>query len=289
MMCGASYIFMVGFAALCFLGLTATPAQAQNIADTAAMKEVFERDGYLLIRKIFDKEKLEGWQSFAPNYFVKNFEQLHDRGLTPFPQHGALGENGQLEWALGNGLENRFPEVTMTGRGRYELSLEEENIVVDMKVPSMDFMLEKLASFVPEFLQQEDVNGLNMTVALSVSSPGSIDEEWHTDSEHVSMEEHLPAHCLNVYVPIGQDITPKLGPTEMIVGSHYTTRQPKPYKIKADPSNPPRAPTIKVGDAFAFDCRLLHRGKPNRTDKDSTMLLLTFSLPSAIDSGKGEL
>jgi ectoine hydroxylase-related dioxygenase (phytanoyl-CoA dioxygenase family) len=280
-------MFMIGFAALCFLGLT-TPVRAQNFDDTVAMKEVFDRDGYLLVRKIVEKEQLAEWQEFSAHYFLKTFQQLHEKGLTPFPEHGRLRENGEIVWALEEGLQNRFPEVTMTGPGRYELSLAEENIVVDMDVPSIEFIVDKLSKFIPQFLEHSDLKDLNTTFALSVSSPGNTDETWHTDSGHVNMEEHMPAHCLNVYIPL-DDITPKLGPTEMIVGSHHETRQPQPYKIKADPSNPPRAPSMKVGDAFAFDCRLLHRGKPNRSDKDSPMLMFTFSHPSLQDAGKGEL
>ena len=50
---------------------------------------------------------------------------------------------------------------------------------------------------------------------------GGIDQAWHQDGGHLFEEgEHLPCHCLNVFVPL-VDITEQNGPTQFVLGSHH--------------------------------------------------------------------
>jgi Phytanoyl-CoA dioxygenase (PhyH) len=258
-----------------FVHVSLTIAGPANL-DTDVMKEVFEKDGYLLLRKFFDRDLLSQWEAFASSHFHKLFQHLHDNGVTPFPEHARMSSStGKIVYAIEEGTHNGYKEIVMRNPGRYELSLV-NNTFGDLEMPSIDSMVEQLSPFIPKFLHQDDMTEVNMVYSLIVSTPGTTSQHWHTDSEHLTLEEHLPCHCLNVFIPL-VDVTPRLGPTEVIPASHYLTRQPTPYEIPVDPKNPARAPSLKLGDAMVFDYRLLHHGKPNMSDQNRPVLVLTFS------------
>jgi hypothetical protein len=258
----------------------ATPSQG---LDTDVMKEVFEKDGYLILRKFFDKEELARWHDFAFQQFERLFQQLHDNGVTRFPEHARISSlTGELIYAMEEGTNEGYKEIVMRNPGRYDMSLVHDTFP-EIEKPSFDPLKEKLSQFIPNFLNQSDIKQLNMASSLIISTPGSTEQRWHTDSAHLNMEEHLPCHCLNVFIPL-VDVKQRMGPTELLPTSHYKTRQPMPYKIAVDPQNPAITPTLKLGDALIFDYRLLHRGKPNQSDKDRPVLILTFSQPTFHDT-----
>ena len=62
-----------------------------------------------------------------------------------------------------------------------------------------------------------------INTSLVVSLPGTQEQAWHCDGPHVSLTEHLPCHCLNVFIPL-IDITMDCGPTAFRPESHMMTR-----------------------------------------------------------------
>ena len=70
----------------------------------------------------------------------------------------------------------------------------------------MDSLCQQILSFpslmevVREILGEQDVSVVNASLVISMS--GSEDQAWHADGPHCSVTEHLPAHCLNVFVPL---------------------------------------------------------------------------------------
>jgi hypothetical protein len=273
----AAFVCLILFSSK-FVGATET-----KILDTDVMRDVFERDGYLILRKFFDRKELTNWHDYAFKQFERLFQHLHDSGVSRFPEHARISSStGKIIYAMEEGTDNGYKEIVMRSPGRYDISLVNDTFP-EIEKPSFDPFVQQLSQFIPKFLHQSDMSQLNMAYSLIISTPGSTEQRWHTDSEHLNMEEHLPCHCLNVLIPL-VDVTPRMGPTELLPTSHYKTRQPTPYKIAVDPQNPAKAPTLKLGDALIFDYRLLHRGKPNQTDKDRPVLVLTFSQPTFYDT-----
>ncbi|KAG7374026.1 phytanoyl-CoA dioxygenase family protein [Nitzschia inconspicua] len=259
----------------------ATPPN--NSDDVDEMKNVFEKDGYLLLRKIFEKQELSKWESFASQQFDSLFQRLYENGVTKFPEHARMSSStGKIVYAMEEGSNNGYSEIVMRSPGRYELSIR-NTTSRDTPMALFDTFVEQLSPFLPKFLHRNDMSDINMSYSLIVSTPGASHQSWHTDSEHLSMEEHLPCHCLNVFIPL-VNVSPRLGPTEIIPGSHFMTRQPTPYQIPVDPANPARAPTLKLGDAIVFDCRLMHHDKSNVSDQNRPVLALTFSQPTYHDT-----
>jgi ectoine hydroxylase-related dioxygenase (phytanoyl-CoA dioxygenase family) len=121
------------------------------------------------------------------------------------------------------------------------------------------------------------------TLSHITSLPGAPTQHWHRDTAEqlyasLGGSSLLPPHCVTLFLPL-VDLTPSLGPPQMLLGSHLpcdveqrsTLRVPddgggvwvterecshivsKPYKAVAD-----------AGAAILFDSRLMHRGSAPR-------------------------
>jgi ectoine hydroxylase-related dioxygenase (phytanoyl-CoA dioxygenase family) len=117
--------------------------------------------------------------------------------------------------------------------------------------------------------------------SLVVSSPGALDQAWHSDGPHISATEDLPCHCLNVFVPL-VNVTEQNGPTQFRPGSVNMTRNLKVEMLKAmarKTLRPIEGPTLSMGSVLLFDYRVLHRGTANRTAQPRPVLVYTFAKP----------
>lgn len=120
-----------------------------------------------------------------------------------------------------------------------------------------------------------------------MTRPRAREQSWHADGEHLfpAFGLHLPAHCVNVFVPL-VDVGADNGPTEFCPGSHRLTRRlADPHEQDDDLlerigfSGPTVTPELPAGSVLLFDYRLVHRGQANRTDADRPILYLTFAAP----------
>ena len=139
---------------------------------------------------------------------------------------------------------------------------------------------EVLHDTLKEIFKGEDYYLLGCSVVVSCADPGSADQQWHVDGGHVDGENHLPCHCLNVFIPL-VDLEPSLGPTEVRPGTHVYSRDMSKMMLGAKARKElktPVAPLLKKGDALLFDYRVLHRGKANVSETDDRpMLVLTYA------------
>ena len=135
-----------------------------------------------------------------------------------------------------------------------------------------------------------------MFVGVVASYPGAGVQKWHADGPHLFGPGYqLPAHCLNVFVPLQDMMNRALGGTEFCCKSHviknvveswsqlktmgstcevderdrHTTTDYAAEVISYTPAPP-------TGHAVVFDYRLLHRGLANTT-LNSTRLMLYFT------------
>lgn len=88
------------------------------------------------------------------------------------------------------------------------------------------------------------------------------------DNDLSDIDIHLPPYYMTVFIPL-VDITVENGPTEFIKCSFR--------EKEVDEANAPiYAPLLNPGDVIIFDGRTLHRGTPNRTDKEKLIAYITF-------------
>lgn len=104
---------------------------------------------------------------------------------------------------------------------------------------------------------------------LIVSHPGSEAQRWHMDTPHLfACREHLPVHSLTVFVPLC-DLVTSNGPTEFQLHTHIKANLPK-QKVHA-------TACCGAGSVVLYDTRIMHRGGPNASDTDRTLVYLTLS------------
>jgi hypothetical protein len=89
----------------------------------------------------------------------------------------------------------------------------------------------------------------------------------------------LPAHCLNVFIPL-VDVPLEKGPTEFKPNTQEFTKDTFRQMVGARARGelpPNQTPTLKVGDALLFDYRVLHRGRANVSAEPRPVMVLTYS------------
>ena len=119
---------------------------------------------------------------------------------------------------------------------------------------------------------------------IVLSLPGSAVQAWHVDGTHLFGKKcQCPPHCLDVFVPL-MDMTPALGPTEFIPGSHILDAAASLDKlllssgtnqhegsmggdgaVESIAASSRCAPLLRAGSAVIYDHRLVHRGTANTT------------------------
>lgn len=261
----------------------------QAFPKLAALDQVakeFHDDGYVVLSKAMETNALGEWREFGEKYFQQCFEILHQMGHIRAQNHQIVSEEtGSRDYTLGLSAKHGFREIVMRSPGRYELSLlnldfnrfRELTSANCLKIPDTSLIFSFLEPLLPKLLGPKDSIRL-CHLSLLVATPDSVDQGWHADGGHVSLHEHLPCHCFNVFIPL-QDIPLEMGPTEFRPGSHFLTRNLGPMMLAArcrKTLRPPVWSALSMGDVVVFDYRVLHRGRANNTDKNRFVLVCTF-------------
>lgn len=262
---------------------------AQQDERTAHLRNTFATDGYLCLPRALPREQVQQWsERYASGpFFRRIFEQLHKHGHTPFPTHrrsrssslSSINDENNTdgdtdrsltEFAMGQGVKHGFREIVMRSPARYEIAVTDDHCEAILEVikDRLPFVPELLCPANPSsndalLLTWKDVKIVNLSVV--VSTPGAPEQAWHADGGHVNLQEHVPCHCLNIFVPL-TTVTAESGPTELRPGTHYHTRHLTKFMLAAKARKslrPPVAPTMEPGDCLIFDYRILHRGKAN--------------------------
>jgi hypothetical protein len=258
---------------------------------TVSIATMFEQDGFVLLSEAVPSDLLQEWQIFGNDYFQWSFEVLHQLGHIPAPHcHDDTGN-----YTLGLGAKHGFREIVMRSPGRFELSLlnldenrfrcvraAKEHDVDSFLVPEIKAIVSVLEPLLPSLLGRNAMNDLKLChVSLLVAVPGSSDQGWHADGGHVSLSEHLPCHCVNIFIPL-HDVPLRMGPTEFRPGGHLLTRNLAPMLLAAKCRKTLRAPVwpaLQQQDVVVFDYRVLHRGRANTTETNRHVLVITYCEP----------
>ena len=293
-------------------------------AELLSIRDQFNREGYTVLKDFFAENPDDGdeslslvpllrddWYGFSTKYWDRIFEVLHQRGHISQPKH-VMNE----EYVRGKLRQPGFKEIVHRYPGRYELSLVRNTVRNDDSdsdsgvsllyhdMPALQPIIDKLEPVILSILKQhpnykeeeEGSNGTrkyNLLQSMLISAPGSESQKFHIDTKHLNDQEededvHLPAHIINVFIPLIDIKSNDLGPTELVPESHVQTRymyNPK-TRSKAKQLAPPVTPLMNVGDVLLFDFRILHRGLANTDLRNINrpLLVLAFSLPSFHDT-----
>ncbi|CAE7812702.1 csd [Symbiodinium sp. CCMP2592] len=178
-----------------------------------------------------------------------------------------------------------FHEVVLRSPGRYDVPCDFELFPTEL--------LEKFECIANELLAETEIQApqSRRVFAGTVRAlPSSERQIWHADSPHVS-PEHKGPHLLNVLVAT-RNLSKKMGPTELVPGSHVLTNHlhPKaqfstellyqragngPDKIGA--TQLPVAAEMDAGSVLIFDDRILHRGGENVSVENRDVVFFSYA------------
>lgn len=118
-------------------------------------------------------------------------------------------------------------------------------------------------------------------LAAIISEPGAAPQLLHSDTLYT------PLPCLfSAFIAL-QDVSPTMGPTRFLLGTHAEVAHRKvseacdqdfaPALRRADSS----VAVLRTGEAALYDSRLIHCGGANRSSERRVLLTITFRHPAA--------
>lgn len=221
----------------------------------ARAAEAFHRDGFIVLEALFEKGAVDVVRERGEGSFDELQGMIAARGLS-----------------LGIGIKEGFCEVVQRHPHRFEMPYQMDRPEIASFVTGNARLMDTVHAILGH-----DCDCINKSLVLSL--PGAKDQGWHVDGGHVSLSQHLPCHCLNVFIPL-VDVSPEDGPTELRTASHHLTRDLKKMYLAAFLSKrlgAVSAPCLSRGDALLFDYRTLHRGRENTSSRRRPILVYTFA------------
>ena len=217
--------------------------------------ETFHRDGYVVMDALFAPDEVD---------------RVCEAGLGNFDELRRLIEAQGL--TLGIGIKEGFREVVQRHPRRFEMPYKMDAPEIASMVTGNSRLMETVRAILGP-----DCACINKSLVLSL--PGAMDQGWHVDGGHVSLSEHLPCHCLNVFMPL-VDVALEDGPTELRAKSQTLTRDLQKMYLAAflgKRLGAVAAPCLPRGAALLFDYRTLHRGRANLSGRSRPVLVYTFA------------
>ena len=200
------------------------------------------------------------------------------------------------------GQENGFKEIVLRAPGRYDMQWKIDG---NQHFLDKERVLSYFMPFVNEILGGEEMTKMDFNGCL-FSLPGAKEQLWHIDGEHLFTSEAafclsgnedaeffkneghvksiLPAHCLNIFVPL-VDLESGNGGTEFCLGSHFHTKffsdeivwQNSQWKDRIGFAGDVLAIKVNAGEVLAFDYRVLHRALEHKGREIRPVLYYTFT------------
>lgn len=171
------------------------------------------------------------------------------------------------------GTRNGFAEIVERKPRRYEMMYGMD------RAPFKAREIARNAAFYPVVQRLLGADCKRLFITLHMSLPGSSGQAWHIDGDHLFRDVHLPAHVVNVFVPL-VDVTDELGPTEFRPTSHHFSNRSFRAMLPSMRKYPIVRATVPAGSAVIFDYRVLHRGTANKSATCARPILcFTFAKP----------
>ncbi len=197
-----------------------------------------KRDGFVVLRNHFSREKLQKWAEDFQPLLHEQIEKEKDS-----PNRGAQRFYVTLPFAQ----PYADPQI-------YE---DEDVLAIVEGLAGKDYVMCQLATDTPLL--------------------GSDYQDLHRDAPPLFPEWEIetPSFQLAVNFPL-VDVTPELGPFEVARGTHMVSKA-EALRMLDQGEVKLEAICLALGDVMIRDVRGLHRGTPNRTDQPRPMVVIGYS------------
>lgn len=125
--------------------------------------------------------------------------------------------------SIGIGVKEGFSEIVQRQLGRYEIKIDISRLPLFCHSYIYDF-IEKMNKIPRNIFKDVEFHLIHFSCVISM--PGTQSQTWHVDGPHLSLDEYLPCHCFNIFVPF-VDLTFDNGPTQIRPKSQFLTRNMK--------------------------------------------------------------
>jgi hypothetical protein len=208
-------------------------------ADHDAFARDFNRDGLVMLRNHFPRDKLERWrEAFQPLFFAQVEKEMDD------PNRGSQ---------------------------RFYVTLPFQGVFADPEIyedPDVLAIVERVAGPDPVLCQ----------LATDTPLKGSDYQPWHTDTPALFPElnsNDTPSFQLAVNFALC-DVDDDNGPFQTTLGTHRMNKADALDGLARGTIAQHRY-RMAMGDVMIRDVRALHRGTPNITDRPRPMVVLGYS------------
>eukprot|EP01038_Epipyxis_sp_PR26KG_P013866 gene13866-18597_t len=251
----------------------------------------FESDGFAIVEGVFDKRIMDCMAQTAVEMLQQaqnkincdelsfgvgakdGFKELVQRHLLRFEMTYKIGEITELK-------HQDLIDVLLYQSQIDNVKNQNESITTNDVLDFNKILKEScVMDVVSKVLDCSDFVLANHSVVISL--PGCESQSWHADGPHMSISQHLPCHCVNVFIPL-VDLTIENGATEIRPGSQVYTRDLTKLYLAAFAKKqvkPSQTPLLKRGSVLMFDYRVLHRGLKNSSNLPRPILVYTFAKP----------
>jgi ectoine hydroxylase-related dioxygenase (phytanoyl-CoA dioxygenase family) len=214
------------------------PIQPYSPEQIQSLVEDGNRDGFVILRDHFSREKLQVWAEKFPPLLEEQIEREKDS-----PNRGAQRFYVTLPFT-----------DPYADRSIYE---DEDVLAIVEGLAGKDYVMCQLATDTPLL--------------------GSDYQELHRDTPPLFPEWSVetPSFQLAVNFPL-VDVTPEMGPFEVARGTHTMTRAQVMSVVERGEVKL-EAICLSLGDVMIRDVRGLHRGTPNRTNTPRPMVVIGYS------------
>ena len=223
----------------------------------------------------------EGLKLVARETLEQRIEALEQDGYVYFPGALSEGEIVELRTAMDR-LEARPHEFDRhTDAGSHGFLNKSINNVFNRDPVFLSCLDRPEVIDVAEAAHGSDCHVIGMTAWMT--GPGRPDQGVHVDWQPLELPEDVmvdPRVKVPVYISTAHyyldDVCEKLGPTQLIPGSHRAGRRPSDGESTLHGVEP-RSVLCSAGDAILFRCEIWHRGTANTSGRVRYLLQVHYA------------
>ena len=225
-----------------------------NEKDIESAIKLFNKKGFLFLRKVFDIDLIEGLhKEFIEKYLSKkNF-------------------NNKYNWFVQQ--DEKRIQTTLILKGNFSSPNIYGSKIV-LKILNQLFSINGVSN---ENLKEQYKKYIIDSYTVITSLPNCRDQQLHSDGGGLfgsAVDNLLPPHAILLGIPLNNldniNGTTEIFPKNNLKNEKFINKQQNSFSCK---------PFLKKGDCYLMDFRTIHRGLANNSNRERSILFVRYCLP----------